>query len=240
MRNILAGAIAGTCLFILPAAAQTAPTPAGPAAPAAGPADDTDPDSTFSVAIAAGSLGIGPEIGWRLSDHVGIRGGASFLNVSQSFEPEDVSFDGKIKLNSFGAMVDVYPFGGSFRVSGGARINNNEIALSATPNVPVEINGNDYLPSQIGTLGTRADANTFSPALTFGWSGSNRRGFMFGFETGVLFQGAFEIDPLTATGTARNDATFRADLEAERRSLQDDVDKVKIYPILQFAIGYRF
>ena len=48
------------------------------------------------------------------------------------------------------------------------------------------------------------------------------------------------IDPLTATGTARNDATFRADLEAERRSLQDDVDKVKIYPILKLGIGYRF
>lgn len=236
MRNILAGAIAGACLFALPAAAQTAPMPVDTAAPA----DDADPDSTFSVAVSAGSLGIGPEIGWRLNDHVGIRGGASFLNVSQSFEPEDVSFDGKIKLQSFGAMVDVYPFGGSFRVSGGARINNNEIALAATPNVPVEINGNEYLPSEIGTLSTRADANKFSPALTFGWSGSNRRGFMFGFETGVLFQGAFEIDPLTATGTARNDATFRADLEAERRSLQDDVDKVKIYPILQLAIGYRF
>lgn len=237
MRNLLTGAIAGTCLFVLPAAAQTAP--AGPVEPTV-TADDGKPGSTFSVAVAAGSLGIGPEIGWRINDHVGIRGGASFLNVSASFEPEDVSFDGKVKLNSFGAMVDVYPFGGNFRVSGGARINNNEIGLSATPNVAVEINGNEYEPEDIGTLSTSATPKKFSPALTLGWSGSNRRGFMFGFETGVLFQGAFKIDPLTYTGNPDDAAQLRADLEAERLSLQRDVDKVKVYPILQLAIGYRF
>lgn len=237
MKSILCGAIAATCLFVLPAAAQTAP--AGPVEPTTS-VDDGEPGSTFSVAVAAGSLGIGPEIGWRLSDHIGIRGGASFLNVSASFEPEDVRFDGKIKLNSFGGMVDVYPFGGNFRLSGGARINNNEISLAATPNVAVEINGNEYDPREIGTLSTRAAPRKFSPALTLGWSGKNRRGFMFGMDSGVLFQGAFKIDPLTATGTARNDATLRADLEAERLSLQKDVDKVKIYPIVQIAIGYRF
>ncbi|WP_242116104.1 hypothetical protein [Sphingomonas lacusdianchii] len=237
MRKLLTGAIAGTCLFVLPAAAQT--TPAGPVEPTMSSTDE-DPGSTFSAAVAAGSLGIGPEIGWRLSDHVGIRGGANFLNVSASFEPEDVSFDGKIKLNSFGAMVDVYPFGGNFRLSGGARINNNEIGLAATPNVDVEINGNEYSPQEVGTLSTSAAPKKFSPALTFGWSGKNRRGFMVGVESGVLFQGSFKIDPLTSTGTARNDATFRADLEAERLSLQKDVDKVKVYPIFQFAIGYRF
>lgn len=238
MRISRAGALAGTLFLALPAAAQTA---AGPVSePPASAATDGGPQSTYAVAVAAGTLGIGPEIGWRISDHVGIRGGASFLTVNASFEPEDVSFDGKVKLNSFGATVDAYPFGGNFRVSGGARINNNEIGLTATPNVAAEINGNEYQPRDIGTLSARAAQRKFSPMLTLGWAGSNRRGFMFGFDAGVLFQGAFKIDPLTATGQKRNDPTLRADLEAERRSLQDDVDKVKVYPVLQVAIGYRF
>ncbi|WP_294328045.1 hypothetical protein [uncultured Sphingomonas sp.] len=230
-KKMLVGLAA--CAFSLPAAAQTATTPVGPA-------DDAPRTSTFSVAVTAGTLGIGPEIGWRLSDHVGIRGGASFLNVTQSFDSDDVEYDGKIKLQSFGAMADVYPFGGNFRISGGARINSNQVGVSATPTGTVTINDNDYTAAQVGTLSGVAKPKHFSPALTAGWSGKNARGFMFGFETGVLFQGAFKLDRFQATGTARNNATFQADLEAERRSLQDDIDKVKVYPILQLAIGYRF
>ncbi|MDJ0275802.1 hypothetical protein QLH51_03145 [Sphingomonas sp. 2R-10] len=227
MRIILAGAIAGACLFALPAAAQTGPA-------------DADPSSTVSVALSAGSLGIGPEVGFRFSDHVGIRGSANFLNVSGSFESDDADYDGSIKLKSFGGMVDVYPFGGNFRLSGGARINRNAVVVSATPNGAATLGNNDYTAAQIGTLNGRAEPNKISPALTLGWSGKNQRGFMFGFEAGALFQGAMKLDTFTATGTARANATFQQDLEIERRSLQSDIDKVKVYPILQFAIGYRF
>lgn len=223
-------------LFAVPAAAQTATAPT-----AVGPSDDDSANgTTVSAAITAGTLGIGPELGWRLSDHVGIRGGASFLNVSTSFDSDDVSYDGKVKLKSFGAMGDVYPFGGNFRVSAGARINRNNVGVSATPTSDVTLNDRDYTAAQVGTLSGTARPNRFSPALTTGWSGKNRKGFMFAFETGVLFQGAFKLDTFQATGTARNNATFRSDLEVERRSLQRDIDKVKIYPIIQFAIGYRF
>lgn len=227
MKTIFAAALAGSFALALPAAAQTGPA-------------DTDPSSTVSVAVSAGSLGMGPEVGFRFSDHVGIRGSANFLNVSGSFESDDADYNGSIKLKSFGGMVDVYPFGGNFRVSGGARINRNAVDVSATPNGVVELGNNVYTATQVGTLNGRAEPNRISPALTLGWSGKNRRGFMFGFEAGALFQGAMKLDTFTATGTARNNATFRQDLEIERRSLQSDIDKVKVYPILQFAIGYRF
>ena len=227
MKTIFAAALCGSFALALPAAAQTGPA-------------DADPSSTVSVAVSAGSLGIGPEVGFRFSDHVGIRGGASFLNVNGSFESDDADYDGSIKLKSFGGMVDVYPFGGNFRVSGGARINRNAVEVSATPSGETVLGNNDYTAAQVGTLSGRAEPNKISPALTLGWSGKNRRGFMFGFEAGALFQGAMKLDTLNATGTARNDATFRQDLEIERQSLQDDIDKVKVYPILQFAIGYRF
>jgi phage baseplate assembly protein gpV len=236
MLKILTGVAA--CAFALPAVAQTTTTTTSAAQESGAYADE--PASTYSVAVTAGSLGIGPEIGWRLSDHVGIRGGATFLNVNSSFDSDDIEYEGKIKLKSFGAMVDVYPFGGSFRVSGGARINRNQVGVSATPSGVVTINDRDYTAAQVGTLSGRAEPSKFSPALTLGWSGQNRRGFMVGIESGVLFQGAFKLDTFRATGTARDNATFRADLEAERRSLQNDIDKVKVYPILQFAIGYRF
>lgn len=227
MKTLFAAAICGLFALALPAAAQTGPA-------------ETDPSSTVSVALSAGSLGVGPEVGVRFSDHLGVRGSAGFLNVNGSFESDDADYDGSIKLKSFGAMVDVYPFGGNFRLSGGARINRNAVEVSATPNDGATLGNNDYTAAQVGTLSGRAEPNKISPVLTLGWSGQNRRGFMFGFEAGALFQGAMKLDTFTATGTARDNATFRQDLEIERRSLQNDIDKVKIYAILQFAIGYRF
>lgn len=54
-----------------------------------------------------------------------------------------------------------------------------------------------------------------------------------------------KIKPLTisgtcATSTAGPCANIAADLEAERQSVNDDIDGYKVYPILQVTVGYRF
>jgi len=213
---------------------------AAPASAAAQEAPADDRPTGIAVGLTAGTLGIGPEVGFRISDHIGIRGNATFLGISGDYDSGDIQYDGKIKLKSFGAMLDVYPMGGHFRISGGARINKNYIRLDAVPTQPVEVGDAVYTPAQIGTLRGRGEVKDFAPALTLGWSGANRKGFMFGFDAGVLFQGAVKVREFTATGALAANATFRADLERERRALQDDVNDYKVYPIAQFSIGYRF
>jgi len=199
-----------------------------------------DRGAGVSVAVTAGTLGIGPELGYRMSDHVGARVNATFLGLGADFDPDDITYDGKLKLKSFGAMVDVYPMGGHFRVSAGARINRNHARVTATPGGLVRVGNTSYTPAQVGTLRGRAETKDVAPALTLGWSGANRRGFMFGLDAGVLFQGSVRIREFTATGSLANDPSFRASLEQERRELQDDVNDYKLYPIAQVSIGYRF
>jgi hypothetical protein len=212
----------------------------GPLAEAAAPT--ARGNSTISAAVTVGTLGIGPELGFRFSDHIGIRGNATFLGGSGSTTVDANEYNASLKLRSFGAMVDVYPFGGRFRLSGGARINHNRASLSGdfTNESSVEIDDVSYTGRQVGILSGEARVKKFAPALTLGWSGSNRRGFMFGFEAGALFQGAVQIQQFTSTGTLRNDATFQARLARERQNVQDDVNDYKIYPILQTSIGWRF
>lgn len=199
-----------------------------------------DDGTRISIGVTGGTLGIGPEIGVRVADHFGVRGNATFLSFSGDYDSDDVTYNGKLKLKSYGVMADLYPFGSHFRVSAGARINRNRVDLSATPTGTTEIGGVEYSAAQIGTLSGRGETKKVAPALTLGWSGAKRRGFMFGFDAGVLFQGAVRVREFRATGALANDATFRANLETERRDLQDDVDDYKVYPIMQFAIGYRF
>lgn len=218
-------------------------TAAPAAAQDAGPVADGGKGVLVQASVTAGSLGIGPDIGLRFSDHIGIRGGASFFNISGTYESDDVNYDGKLKFNSFGGMVDIYPFGGAFRISGGARINNNRIDLAATPtdtSGTVEVGDESFATAQVGTISGKAKPNRFSPALTLGWAGSNTRGLFFSFEAGALFQGAYKLQDFRASGSLNSNARFQAALAREQATLQEDVDKLKVWPVLQAGIGFRF
>lgn len=199
--------------------------------------------------ITGGTLGIGPEVGYRLSERFGVRASASFLGVNHEFDSDEITYDGSVDLESYGAMVDVYPFGGGFRISGGFRINNNRAKASgqASNGGTFEINGTSYDSTTLVTsVDADAEVDDFAPALTIGYAGGNRSGFVFGIEAGALFQGSVKIKPLTISGTCATTtsdplcATIATDLEAERQSVQKDVDDYKVYPIVQLTVGYRF
>jgi len=200
--------------------------------------DATGP--VVTAAVTGGTLGIGPEAGVRFSKTFGVRANATFLGADASVDSDGIDYDGSLKLRSAGIMADVYPFGGSFRISGGARVNGNKARVVATPNEPTEIGDITYTPAQIGTLTGRAVTKDFAPALTLGYGGSMRSGFVFGIEAGALFQGKVRIRDFVASGTLANNPTFQAELAQQRADLQDDVNDYKVYPIVQISLGYRF
>ncbi|MFK3890538.1 hypothetical protein [Sphingomonas sp. NPDC079357] len=203
-------------------------------------AQNADGGTHIRAAVTAGTMGIGPEVGVRFNDHVGVRAAAGFLNTNGTAEADGNSYDAKLHLQSYGAMVDVHPFGGAFRLSAGARINGNRVDVGLTPGDDVQIGEEDYTAEEVGRISGRATPKKFAPALSLGWAGQNRRGFYFGAELGAVFQGAFRLEQFRSTGTLRNDPAFQAALERERVSLQEDVDKVKVWPIVQLALGWRF
>lgn len=190
----------------------------------------------FYGGITGGTLGIGPEVGYRVNDHFGIRGNATFLSVSHSFDSGDLDYRGKARLKSGGLMLDAFPFGGGFRISAGARLSGNDGRVRANATRSQTVGNRTYTPAQIGTITGDAETKNFAPALTIGWAGQNQSGFIFGAEAGALFQGKVRIRNF------RNNTGLisAADLEAERRDVQDDVDDYKVYPIAQITIGYRF
>lgn len=205
-------------------------------------------DARLKAGITAGTLGIGPEISYRFSERLGIRGNVTFLSIGHDIDSDDITYDGKVKLQSGGVMLDAYPFGGGFRVSGGLRINGNKARGIASPNsgTSYTINGTTYSAADIGTLRADTDIKNVAPALTLGYGGGLSSGLVFGIEAGALFQGSAKIKPLTFTGVCAGAsppptcATLSADLDAERRSVNDDIDGYKVYPILQLSVGYRF
>ena len=197
-------------------------------------------DGHASVGVTAGTLGIGPEVGYRFNETVGVRANATFLSLHHSFDSDDIDYRGNVDLRSGGAIVDIYPFGGGFRISGGARINGNKGRLSATPTTNTRIGNATFTPTQIGTISGRAETRDFVPQATIGYGGSLGQGFSIGVEAGALFQGRVRIRDFAANGTLASNPIFISQLEEERRDLQDDVDDYRVYPILQLNAKYRF
>lgn len=215
---------------------------------AAGAQADDGEKSRFRVGLTAGTLGIGPEISYRFSDYLGVRGNATFLSLSRSLDSNDITYDAKLKLQSGGAMLDIYPFKGGFRVSGGLRLNGNLARGVGQPNdgSGFAINGNEYTAAEIGTLRAETEIRNTAPSLTIGYGGGLSRGFVFGVEAGILFQGSVEVGKLSTSGLCagtappQNCATLAGDLDAERRSVNEDISKYNVWPILQLSVGYRF
>lgn len=199
-----------------------------------------DAGGQWSVGVSAGTLGISPEVGYRFGAHAGVRVNGGFYDYDRTEEIDDIDYDGTLKLSSFGAMADWYPFGGSFRLSAGARSNSNRVDLVATPTTNVEIGDEIYTPAEAGTLNGRVDFRKFSPALTLGWGGKLRKGFTVGFEAGVLLQGSPKLSLASTGGALSNNADFLAELERERRQAEDDADDFKLWPVLQLHFAWRF
>lgn len=232
MQYMLILATAGAVIVAaVPAHAQNADLDTnGPATPSSG----------FVAGVTAGSLGIGPEITYRLSDSLAVRANATFFGFNQNVDTDGVEYDGNLKLRSFGAMLDFHPFRGGFRISAGARINSNKVRLKATPTTSVDIGDDTYTPAQIGVLSGDVEAKKFAPALTLGYGGGLTPGLKFGIEAGALFQGSPRVNRLQTTGTLASSATFQASLREEEREIEDDIKRFKVYPILQISLGYRF
>lgn len=205
-------------------------------------------EARLKIGVTAGSLGVGPEASYRLAQNVGVRGNITFLSVNADINSDDLTYDTNLKLQSGGVMLDVYPLGGGFRISGGVRVNGNRARAVASPNsaASYEIDGTVYTSSEIGTLIAETEIKKLAPAVTLGYGGGLSKGLVFGVEAGVLFQGSVNVKPLTLTGLCAgatapaNCATLAGDLDAERQSVNEDIDGYKLYPILQVSVGYRF
>lgn len=204
------------------------------------PVQAQETGGNVSAGVTAGTLGIGPEVGYRFSPRFGIRANAGWFSWDDDFEVDDIDYNGKLKLNSYGLMADVYPFGERFRISVGARINDNKVKLRATPSEPVTVGDRTYTPQEIGTLAGDVTANDVTPALTIGYGGKLARGLAVGIEAGALFQGRPEVGTLTATGLLADNPQFQEDLRREIEEIEDDIEKYKVYPVLQLTISYRF
>lgn len=216
-----------------------------------------------SFGISAGTGGYGIDFAYPLHEYFDVRVGYDFGKFSFDFEEDaddenadPIEYQADLKFSSARLLIDYKPFGGGFRISAGFYTGTPELeGRSDDRQNGVELG--DGVFNIDGRVRADADIGSGAPYLGIGWGGTaGARGFGFSFDLGVLFADSpsFDIavsgmacdasediscDP-QAGFDAGTDPAFQAEVEAERRELEDDSKDFDMWPILRTGIHYRF
>ena len=113
----------------------------------------------------------------------------------------------------------------------------SELEFRGKPLADVEVGDGEYTPSEIGSLIGLLGTSQIAPYVGIGWGNSPNGGIGFSADLGVALHGTPGAR-LRATGPIRDVPTFSSDLEAEIEDINDDVEPVKVYPILNLGISF--
>ncbi len=209
---------------------------------------------SITTGAKIGTLGVGGEmhVGWN--EYIHLRSGVNFLNFSFDSTISNIDYEMEPEFKNGSVVLDWYPFGGAFRLSGGLFINDNTITLTGKPRsdseywalIPEEYNSLVPLVSSTRIHGS-VDFNTLSPYIGIGWNSNTKKtkGWGVAFELGVLYQGAPEVSPLTASANEplnvlASHPTVTYYLESERQQIEDDLEDFEYYPVATLTLSYTF
>lgn len=218
----------------------------------------------YGIGTYESPLGFGGRIAVSLSSSINLRAGASYFSFTTNRTVTGIPFAANVRLQSEQAVVDWYPFHGSFHVSPGILFGSSNRAFGGAT-VPA---GNSFTLNNVTYYSGAAspiqasgavDFRHTAPLLTAGWGNwirhpwerKQQRHWAFPFEVGVAFSGdpktALNYSGVVCTSASQQncsniatDAPVQANVQAERQKLQNDADWLRFYPIIAGGIVYRF
>jgi hypothetical protein len=201
-------------------------------------------EKRLAVGVSGGTTGVTGELTYKVNDYVHLRGGYNYFQYGMDDTYEDISYDGDLDLSTFGAFIDLHPFGNSFMLTGGAYIGDKMLELVADESSVYEINGTPFTSAQVGTLHLDAEMESTAPFVGLGWDTTFQNDNTWGFKiiAGAMFTGSPSVDLYTVGGqrTPAEDAILQAEIEEEEANLQDDVDDYEVYPVVQLGLTFAF
>ncbi|HEX7029942.1 MAG TPA: hypothetical protein VF254_05050 [Gammaproteobacteria bacterium] len=197
----------------------------------------------FNLSARASTLGVGYEIGYAVNDYVNFR--VAFNDYSYEYDTteDDIDYTFDLELESTAYFLDIHPFGGSFRLTGGLLDNKNRLDGQAEPAGTYEINGVSYSGDQVGTLFSAVRLGEEQPVYVgLGFSQPlGESGWGLGFDIGAVMMGDSDVE-LAATGPITTlDPNFAANLEAEEQEVESEINAdFDTYPVVALGITFQF
>ncbi|MFO1400074.1 MAG: hypothetical protein U1F30_02480 [Steroidobacteraceae bacterium] len=203
--------------------------------------------SAVAVGIDAGTLGIGPEVQLALTHSLNLRLGVAAFSYSRNVTDTDVTYDGTLKLaNGFG-MLEWHPGGSIFKLAIGAVGTANKVDVDGVPTGgSYQLGDNTYPASDIGTVtGKLKVGSGIAPYVGIGVGNPLADGshFKVQFDVGVMYTGAPKAEIVAtcaAAVPAPTCAQIQADVLVEINKLEQQSTQLKVWPVINLGVAYRF
>ena len=184
-----------------------------------------------------GTEGVGLGIGRPVGEVFGLRGEISGGSLGHDFTVADIDYDAKLKWRGIGVYGDWYPVPSPFRVTAGLAFNDSKVDATGTSDTVLVINGQSYAATGEAVYG-RIEWPSVMPYLGVGLGHARAaKGWGFFADLGVMI--GKPKAHLTATPGLLQQVGA-AELEAERRKLQEKADDYGVYPVLKIGVSYTF
>lgn len=192
-----------------------------------------------SVGAKFGLLGLGVEYTYQINELVSAR--ASINGSSYSFDDSKSGIDYSLSLDfdSIAVGVDFHPGNKSTRFSIGFLSNDNAINARNNPTQSFNIGGTTYTAAEVGTLSAGIGFDSVAPYAGIGWNWMRDKNVGVTLDIGVVSQGSPSVR-ISADGPILGDPQFNADIAAEERELEADLDDFDLYPFASLGFVFRF
>jgi hypothetical protein len=201
----------------------------------------------FTLPAQAGEIygqfglpGIGLGYAHPLNANVGLRGDVVTLGSHKKDTVEEgIAYTGTLKATRVGLYADWFPFGGTFRLTGGLTNNNFKIELDASgAGGSITVGNKTYPTTAADGLNVQIKFPTSTPYLGLGWGHGLDSGLRFSMDLGASIGRA----KLTAVGRGQlaTAPDAQANIDAELAQLREGVGKVRVLPQLSLGLGYSF
>jgi hypothetical protein len=216
----------------------------------------TRPFHSAALAIKASTLGAGAELATPLSRSFNLRSGFSIINFGYPFRTDGMTYNSQLRLHSSQTTLDWFPTRHGFHISPGILYSKNNISSIATVLAGQNFSLGDQ--SYINSVGDPVNGtmtvvfpHDVSPMLLLGVGNvlpRNGRHFSVPFEFGAAYTGApvLNVNLIGSACTTQgcvsfaNNAEAQASLKQEIQTLNEDLKRISVYPILSLGLAYHF
>ena len=194
-----------------------------------------------AIAVGVGTLGYQVALSQSISENLNLRLTHNTASKQLDGETDGVNYDYDFEFSSNSLLIDWHMFDGSFRLTTGALINDNQIhAQSDIDGLTLNVGDNTFTRAEVGRLEGDIGFDSYAPYLGFGWGRAIADGFSVVFDLGVVYQGQPEVSLQTIGGTLSDNPLLLEQVEREEQELQEDVDEFDLYPVISLGLFYRF
>ncbi len=203
--------------------------------------------SAQEVYLRGGLPGAGAGYAQSIGSSAVVRVEATTLGTrSMNGTREGIDFDGEIKATQAGVYGDWFPGAGGFRLTGGVSANDVKFTGQGRPssNGTITIGGTTVAFGPGDYYNVEAKYPGLTPYLGIGWGHHPAtRGWGFVADLGVhigSFKATSQASPSLVSRLSAAGANAQAEIDAQNRRIQDNLDRYRFLPVVAVGVSYRW